>query len=41
LATAKLGGILFEITPFGNPHRLKKNERITIDSKTFEQYQII
>jgi len=27
--------------PFGNPHRLKKNERITIDSKTFEQYQII
>jgi hypothetical protein len=22
LATAKFGGILFEITPFGNPHRL-------------------
>jgi hypothetical protein len=39
LATAKLGGILFEITPFGNPHHLKKNERITVDAETFERYQ--
>jgi hypothetical protein len=31
----------FEITPFEKPHRLKKNERITIDTKTFEKYQKI
>jgi len=39
LATAEFGGILFEITPFGNPHRLKKHERINVDAKTFERYQ--
>jgi hypothetical protein len=39
LATAKFDGVLFEITPFGNPHRLQKYERINIDAKTFERYQ--
>jgi len=39
LATAKVCGILFEITPFGNPHHLKKQERINVDAKTFEKYQ--
>jgi hypothetical protein len=32
LATAKLGGILFEIPPFENPHHLKKYERISVDA---------
>jgi hypothetical protein len=41
LATAKSGGILFEITHFENLHRLKKNERITIDTKTSEYYQVL
>jgi len=39
LATAKFGGILFEIPPFGNPHHLKKYERINVDANTFECYQ--
>jgi hypothetical protein len=39
LATAKFGGILFKITPFENPNRLKKHERISVDAKTFEQYR--
>jgi len=38
LATAKFGGILFEITPFRNPHRLKKYERIGVDAEAFKQY---
>jgi len=41
LATAKVGGILFEITPFGSPHRLLEDEKINIYANTFERYQFV